>query len=613
MMKAVKNLALPAALAVGALLVLSSGGPAAASVPNWVGVTQTVLASTSPDGQVSGTPSVYTQLAANGTGPATVKVPMSRSGFRNLTGVGTPPVTDGKAVWNLHLTGPFNERTVAQFPVAKLPLQVTATYYLNGHKMPATDIAGKSGFLQVIYIVSNTTSEATPVKFKNVFGHKQSTSVQTPVPYAASLAVTLPANFTNLHAPGASAAGNGNGTTGISWTMFLFEPLGSAQQQFSYQAQVTDVAVPSATLSAQALPPGNLKPLPTIHEPGAPAVPTLTVGGRLASFQAKAQNKLQDIAVKASTFLSELKKVLVPAAQHVSRGAAKLAVSLRTLSADAQQLSTNAGNLSARIAQHATDAASTASMIADIQTRFAALPAAICSALSKIPAPTVRPAPTPTASPSPSPSRSAIPSCVPRLKATRAFTTLQSKLVALQDLVLKLSAALGTSSADAKTVKASALSASAGLATSSTNVDALSARAAQVATAIANASTTITVKKGKAIQPTTIGGGAKLDAAVKQLDDAISQAGATVDDNYAYLTALETQAGQNLLPAGNASGATAQAGALSYSIGGADNSAHQIHLALIIGVTGLFIGATLGLGLYRIRRGEASSLAPGKT
>ena len=590
-MKAVKNLALPAALAIGALLVLSSGGQAAASVPNWVGVTQTVLASTSADGQVSGTPSVYTQLAANGSGPVTVKVPMSRSGFRNLTGLGTPPVTDGKAVWNLHLTGPFTERTVAHFPAARLPLQVTATYYLNGHKMPATDIVGKSGFLQVIYIVANTTSEATPVTFKNVFGHKQSTSVQTPVPYAASLAVTLPTNFTNLHAPGASAAGNGNGTTGISWTMFLFEPLGSAQQEFSYQAQVTDVAIPSATLSAQALPPGNLKPLPTIHEPGAPAVPTVTVGGRLASFQAKAQNKLQDIAAKASTFLSELKKVLVPAAQHVSGGAAKLAVALRTLSADAQQLSTNAGDLSARLAQHATDAASTASMIADIQTRFAALPAAICGALS----------------PSPSPS------CVPKVRATKAYTTMHAKLAALQDLALRLSAALGTSSADAKALKASALSASAGLATSATNVGALSAKAAQVATAIANASTTITVKKGKAIQPTTIGGGAKLDAAVKQLDDAISQAGATVDDNYAYLTALETQAGQNLMPASNASGATAQAGALSYSIGGADNSARQIHLALIIGVTGLFIGATLGLGLYRIRRGEASSLAPAKT
>ena len=199
------------------------------------------------------------------------------------------------------------------------------------------------------------------------------------------------------------------------------------------------------------------------------------------------------------------------------------------------------------------------------------------------------------------------------MKATAGFTGFHSALTALQDLLLKLSAALTTSSGDAKTLQALALSASASLTTSSSNVASLSTKAAQVATTIANG-TGPTPKSGggKTIQPKQIGGGAKIDAAVDQLDAAITQAGQTVDDNYAYLTALNIRAGQNLLPAGNASGATAQVGALIWSIGGADNSAHQVHLALIIGVTGLFIGATLGLGLYRIRRGEASSLAPPK-
>ncbi|MGO8886923.1 MAG: hypothetical protein ACLQI7_25175, partial [Streptosporangiaceae bacterium] len=386
-MKAMQRFRGPlAALVLGMFLLLSFGGQAVASAgPNWVGVAQTVLASTGTDGKVSGTPSVYTQLAANGNGPVTVKVPMSASGFRNLSGLGTPPIKDGKAVWNLHLSGQYAERTTAHFPAAQLPLQVSATYYLNGQKMSAAHIVGKSGLLQVYYSVTNITTESTPVEYKDVFGHEVKTSVLTPVPYAASLSVTTPASFTNLHAPGASANGNGNGTVGLAWTMFLFEPLGAADQTVSYQAQVTDAAVPSAMLSAQALPPGDLKPLPTIHEPGAPAVPTVTVGGRLASFQAVAQMKLQEIATKASAFLAELQKILVPAAQGVSGGAAKLAVALSTLSADAQNLSTSAGNVSARLAQHAADAASTATMIAGIQTRFAALPAAICSALSQIP------------------------------------------------------------------------------------------------------------------------------------------------------------------------------------------------------------------------------------
>ena len=634
-MKAVKYLALPAVIGLGALLVLSSGGPAVAStVPNWVGVAQTVLVSTAPDGQVSGTPQVFTQVAANGSGPVTFEVPMSSAGFRNLSSLKTPAIMDGEATWNLQLSGPFTERTVAHFPAAQLPLQVSARYYLNGQKMSATDIVGKSGLLQVYYTVTNTTTEPVPVEYKDVFGKKETTSVLTPVPYAASLSVTLPANFTNVSAPGASANGNGNGTVGLAWTAFLFEPLGAADQTFTYQAQVTDAAVPSAMLSAQALPAGDLNQLPTIHEPGAPPVPSVTVGGRLASFQATAQQKLQEIATKASAFLASLKKILVPAAQGVSSGAAKLAVDLSNLSTQAQGLSTSAGDLSARIAQHAADAASSAGMIADIQTSFAALPTAICSALSKIPTPTVSPTriPTPTVSPtstitptpstspspststspsaSPSPSPSPIPSCVPKIKASPSFTAFHSKLVALEDLIVKLSADLTTSSGLGKTLQADVLKAASSLATSSTNVNSLSAKAAQVASTIADASTTVTPKNGKTVQPKQIGGGGQIDAAVAQLDAAITKAGQAVDDNYAYLTALNTRAGDSLLPAGNASGATSQVGALIWSIGGADNSQHQAHLALIVGITGLFIGATLGLGLYRIRRGEGSSLAP---
>ena len=99
-MKAMSKLrGVAAVLVVGMLLLLSSGGPAAASAhSNWVGVAQLVLVSTRADGQVSGKPVVFTQLAANGSGPVTVKVPMSASGFRNLTGLTTPPITNGKAV-----------------------------------------------------------------------------------------------------------------------------------------------------------------------------------------------------------------------------------------------------------------------------------------------------------------------------------------------------------------------------------------------------------------------------------------------------------------------------------------------------------------------------------
>lgn len=648
-MKKIRGLA--SVFVLGMLLVLSFGGPAAASGhSNWVGVAQTVLASTMPDGQISGTPVVFTQLAANGSGPVTVTVPMSPAGFRNLTGLGTPPITDGKAVWKTNLSGPTNGRTIAHFPVSKLPFQVSATYELNGKKMWAKNIVGKSGHLKVTYVIKNTTTTATTVTFKNVFGVTEKRTVHVPVPMAASFSVTFPATFTNLKVPGAGVNGNGNGTVGASWTLFFFDPLGGVRQSVTYQAQVTDAVVPSATLASQAIPPASLKPLPTVGVPAAPAVPVVTVGSRLASLQTGFRMKLQQIAAKASTVLSELTAVLVHAAQdvskgaaavsagaaavsggfghvssgvvHVSSGVAKMATLLGTLSAGASNLSTVAGDVSARLAQRAAEAAAIAGMVAHVRTRLTALPAAICSALGRI----IKVPPT----------------CESTVAATPAFMRLLSTATALQTLVLAHAAGLVAASGRAKALQALAVSTSASLTASSTRTKALSARiaalspriaalspkftalsakAAAVATKAAQVAgtlaTALTPKPrhghGKTIHPRQLGGGARLDAAVGKLDATISQAGREVDDNYAYLAALDTRAGENLLPAGNASGATGQTGAVIYSISGADKTPKNIHFATLLGGTVLILGCTIGLGLYRIRRGQPSSLAPPKS
>jgi hypothetical protein len=125
-------------------------------------------------------------------------------------------------------------------------------------------------------------------------------------------------------------------------------------------------------------------------------------------------------------------------------------------------------------------------------------------------------------------------------------------------------------------------------------------KAAQGASALAGA--TLPASKGK------------VNSAVAQLDEAITNAGTQVDTDYAYLTALDTRAGQTMLPAGSASGSTLtlQNGAVIYSISGANSTEKSYHLAVVIGVIGMFIGGGLGLSLYRIRRGEPSSIAPPK-
>jgi hypothetical protein len=201
-----------------------------------------------------------------------------------------------------------------------------------------------------------------------------------------------------------------------------------------------------------------------------------------------------------------------------------------------------------------------------------------------------------------------------RLDAHAVRLRLTAAKAGLLSLILtKLSGLLIKTSADAANILAPAAhTVSTKLLTLVAPVKTLSAKAAEVATTLSNA-TLSPHKPGKLIGTKQIGGGAKLDAAVGKLDAAISETAAKVDNAYAYLTALNKRAAENKLPAGDAKGATAQVGAFVYSVSGANNTAHQTHLAIFIGGFLLVIGLGFGIALYRIRRGLPSSMAPPKS
>jgi hypothetical protein len=557
------------ALALAAFLLVSACGAAAASKSaNWVGVAQTVVVATDSTGKVSETPQVFTQFSANGSGPVSLKVPMSSEGFRNLSSLGTAPIRDGYAVWDLNLSGPTHQRSVAHFPADKLPLKVSAAYELNGKKMKAKDIVGKTGELKVSYVIKNVTTKPTPVAFKNIFGDKQKTTVKAPVPVAAELKVTIPADFTNLKAPSASASGNGNGTSSATWTLFMFKPLGGVKQSVSYQAHVTDAVVPSATVEAAVLPPKNVKPLPSISEPGAPAVPVGTLGARLASLQKKLQGGRAHLATKATSAL----RANSATAEELSLGAGNASTGLTGASAELGSASAKATEVHDGLRLAAAEAADAANRMAEIRIGLEALPNSV--------------------------------------KDTRAYQDVhanaienEARLTAHADR-LELTA---TAAGELERHLSRLTSLLTGASTAATDV---STKAAEAAGTLANA--TVTPKESNPIPTRQVGGGTLLDQAVGQLDGAISGAGDKVDNAYAYLTALEKRAGENLLPAGNAQGATAQVGAFVYSVAGANNAAHETHLAAFIAGFALALGLGFGIGLYRIRRGMPSSLKPPK-
>jgi hypothetical protein len=607
------------ALAVGVLPLVLAGALAVASSPNWVGVAQTVIVGTESNGKVKGKPKVFTQFSANGSGPHTLKVPMSASGFRNLSGLGKPPIKDGYAVWDLHLNGPTAQRAVADFPTDKLPLQVSAVYELNGKQMTAKKIDGKSGLLKVTYVITNVTTADTTVTFKNILGAEERKTVKAPVPIAAILNVTIPPAFTRVEAPGAGTSGTGNGSSTASWTLFLFDPLGGVKQSVTYQAHVTDVAVPSATLEAQALPQTNVKPLPTIPVPGAPAVPTVTLGGHLASLQTRFQAKLRQLSAKAGAVLSNLQKIGVRDARTVSGKAAELAESVPGVSLAAESASRIAGRTATKLTEDAANASENASRMGRLAADLGEAAAQAGEHVSSV-----------------HEARLKLEALRPLVKRTPLYAALLGRLVALEARLSTHVARLEARAADAKNLEgrllahgtrlkersAGAKELESSAATASTKLtekvdsaaSTLSSEATKTANTLAEANLEPTRKKSpKAIKTKQVGGGAKLDAAVAQLDAAITGTASEVDDKYAYLTALDKRAAESKLPAGNAIGATTQAGAFVYSISGANETEHEVHLASFIGGFALTLGIMFGISLYRIRRGLPSSLAPPKT
>jgi hypothetical protein len=302
--------------------------------------------------------------------------------------------------------------------------------------------------------------------------------------------------------------------------------------------------------------------------------------------------KLNKIAVASANLLNEFKAVAVPAADQVSNGAAATAADLSALSTDATQVAASVGGIAARMAQHAADLANIESLVAAAQADVAAWPTTVCTALSTTSIPVGENCPT-------------IFSLLPPI------LELNLRLKFIDGLILTLISALGATDAAVTSLQNQLSTTVANdLTKGSTDAGNFSQQAVALANSISALTPKPTNQPTQTVQTQQIGGGANVDAAVNQLDAAITNAGAEVDANYAGLTALDVRAGSSQLPGGNATGATDQAGIFIYSIGGANSTGRAISLSSLIGAIAATLGATFGLAFYRIRKGWPSSMAP---
>lgn len=233
----------------GTVAVLTASAWPAAAQEGAVRVTnrETVQAFLTPAGEVRAA-RVYDQIDAFGKGSLTLENPVSTQGLRNLDGFRGYSVSGNKAVQEIEVDGEARLRTVSDF-TKDIPVKITPTYRLNGEEIEAGDLVGKSGRLEVSYVVENVTSKPTEVKYVDGHGNEVVRTVDVPIPMVGQLVTVLPSRFTAVHSREASVAGDGRGGTKLSFTMTLFPPIGSDRAEFGYTAEVRDAVLPPANVT----------------------------------------------------------------------------------------------------------------------------------------------------------------------------------------------------------------------------------------------------------------------------------------------------------------------------------------------------------------------------
>jgi putative membrane protein len=293
---------------------------------------------------------LFSQLTVVGKGTVTIADPVSTKGLRNLDGFTAPDVKDGKAQYTIAVDGTETRRTVSDF-TKTLPVSVNVVYTLDGKPMPAKDVVGKTGDLEVQYTVTNVTGEPTDVTWQDGKGVSHTESVVLETPYVGQLATTLPKGYSEIAAPRADAAGDGRGGTLLTWTMVLFDPIGETTQTFGWKGHVEDAVVAPVTIQVIPVPPSKkpeLKFGQDGFEDGAAAASELTAGaGQIDANLLKLQSGASDLLAgltKLAAGAAELRDGLT---DKIAPGATALASGAAEAKAGSAELATGLGDADA--------------------------------------------------------------------------------------------------------------------------------------------------------------------------------------------------------------------------------------------------------------------------
>lgn len=333
---------LVALLAVTAVVGLGPGSALAAGNDSVSTVnTETVQTYLSPDGKIASS-RLYEQLTFTGDGSISVQNPVDTNGLRNLNGFGGVGAKDGVVDKTYDVNGVTQTRSVSNFDSGKLPLSIGVVYELDGKKVTADDLVGKTGDLKVTYTVKNLTSKQVPLTFPDGTGGTKTEMGDVPVPLVGTVTFTLPKNFTDVRSQAASMGGDGHGGTQMQYLLTLFPPIGSTTMSFGYQAHLTDGLVPPVSFTAVPVDPLTN---PTFSTAASSYQSGADTGEKLAEGATKINTNLLRLRDGAGQLLAGLIKLNDGAHQLDAGLSGQAAPGSQQLSDGALQLNTGLGKI----------------------------------------------------------------------------------------------------------------------------------------------------------------------------------------------------------------------------------------------------------------------------
>lgn len=163
-------------------------------------------------------------------------------------------IPGSKGYHDLYYLAELNKNEISK---VNFPVSVNLEYYLDGKRLPASKLAGKSGHVKIVCHVENLTGQKKTLEFANSKGElvKSETTVYTPFVVSISGWEFDNKKFSNIKAPGVAGVSpqgviaDVQGVSSVTWSVPLVPPKYPAKQYTVFEADGTDIEFKSFNIA----------------------------------------------------------------------------------------------------------------------------------------------------------------------------------------------------------------------------------------------------------------------------------------------------------------------------------------------------------------------------